>query len=533
MTTKASPATLSSVQWTFPTVAAMQAETRIVAGDLVQTAGYRAAGDGGGAVYLIAATSGANNGGSKLATFSALLQANMTAAFMSSPLQWGAYGDGATDDAAAIQAWITHLASLTNGAGLIKSKAIYDFKGRRYALASGITFPSTINGAVVRDASFVAIGTWTSTNYLVTNGAGYSDFYSISLGCAKKCRGWNDAAGSGRCRFYSLQIYKMSDVGYHKSAGGGETRHYGTQITEYLTSDAEFATQANFVATGILINESDCKFVSCNIRWCGTCVEWTTGVQMFYDCHFVQGTAGAYARTNGRIFYQAPGSTGELFTYGCYFDNGYSEFHSDKINLDGHVVFDPADAAITDFFKFYAYQIGTPECRATANLRTNQWNNTANLFNWVVNGAFTWADDYSVLVSRLNGVMGSGGHVARVIALQNITEELSSNFNGNARAVTSGNIRALTGYKDRNTTGTVSMGSQGDNAYVGAPDGFLILNTMGIEFPGGVRSIVGDGSPEGAVTAPVSSRYYRRDGGAGTSFYVKESGSGNTGWVAK
>jgi hypothetical protein len=43
----------------------------------------------------------------------------------------------------------------------------------------------------------------------------------------------------------------------------------------------------------------------------------------------------------------------------------------------------------------------------------------------------------------------------------------------------------------------------------------------------------GSGTPEGAVTAPVGAIYSRTDGGAGTSFYVKESGTGNTGWVAK
>jgi hypothetical protein len=43
----------------------------------------------------------------------------------------------------------------------------------------------------------------------------------------------------------------------------------------------------------------------------------------------------------------------------------------------------------------------------------------------------------------------------------------------------------------------------------------------------------GTGTPEGVVTAPVGDRYRREDGGAGTSFYVKESGTGNTGWVAK
>lgn len=43
----------------------------------------------------------------------------------------------------------------------------------------------------------------------------------------------------------------------------------------------------------------------------------------------------------------------------------------------------------------------------------------------------------------------------------------------------------------------------------------------------------GTGSPETVVTAPVGSLYSRSDGGAGTSFYVKETGTGNTGWVAK
>jgi len=43
----------------------------------------------------------------------------------------------------------------------------------------------------------------------------------------------------------------------------------------------------------------------------------------------------------------------------------------------------------------------------------------------------------------------------------------------------------------------------------------------------------GTGSPEGVVTAPIGSRFSRTDGGAITSLYVKESGTGNTGWVAK
>ncbi len=43
----------------------------------------------------------------------------------------------------------------------------------------------------------------------------------------------------------------------------------------------------------------------------------------------------------------------------------------------------------------------------------------------------------------------------------------------------------------------------------------------------------GTGTPEGAVTAPVGSAYLRKDGGAGTTLYIKQSGTGNTGWVGK
>lgn len=43
----------------------------------------------------------------------------------------------------------------------------------------------------------------------------------------------------------------------------------------------------------------------------------------------------------------------------------------------------------------------------------------------------------------------------------------------------------------------------------------------------------GTGSPEGTQAGVVSSVWYRTDGGTATTMYVKESGTGSTGWVAK
>lgn len=49
----------------------------------------------------------------------------------------------------------------------------------------------------------------------------------------------------------------------------------------------------------------------------------------------------------------------------------------------------------------------------------------------------------------------------------------------------------------------------------------------------GPLDMAGTGSPEGVIAAPIGSSYRRIDGGAGSTLYVKESGTGNTGWVPK
>lgn len=47
------------------------------------------------------------------------------------------------------------------------------------------------------------------------------------------------------------------------------------------------------------------------------------------------------------------------------------------------------------------------------------------------------------------------------------------------------------------------------------------------------KLIVGAGTPQGVVAAVVGSVFLNRTGAAGTTFYVKESGTGTTGWVGK
>lgn len=45
-------------------------------------------------------------------------------------------------------------------------------------------------------------------------------------------------------------------------------------------------------------------------------------------------------------------------------------------------------------------------------------------------------------------------------------------------------------------------------------------------------SYTGAGSPESVITASIGAVYTRTDGSTGTTLYIKQSGTGNTGWVA-
>ena len=79
-------------------------------------------------------------------------------------------------------------------------------------------------------------------------------------------------------------------------------------------------------------------------------------------------------------------------------------------------------------------------------------------------------------------------------------------------------------------------GTFGDNIVVYSNAGVRPSGTAGANyrnFAGVVMDAWGASSPEGAVAAGIGSTFMRTDGGANTTLYVKESGTGDTGWVAK
>lgn len=87
-----------------------------------------------------------------------------------------------------------------------------------------------------------------------------------------------------------------------------------------------------------------------------------------------------------------------------------------------------------------------------------------------------------------------------------------------------GSTNVIWRVQDRGTT-RVQLGASGDVDFSHA----IRIGGIG----SGPRIASGAGSPEGAQAAPVGSLWLRTDGGSGTAMYVKESGTGTTGWVPK
>ena len=79
----------------------------------------------------------------------------------------------------------------------------------------------------------------------------------------------------------------------------------------------------------------------------------------------------------------------------------------------------------------------------------------------------------------------------------------------------------------------VTVGAGGTNTrnrmIGGNIDRTVFINAAGIL----LRDLSGAGTPEASVVGTIGSTFRRTDGGAATSFYVKESGVSNTGWVGK
>ena len=100
-------------------------------------------------------------------------------------------------------------------------------------------------------------------------------------------------------------------------------------------------------------------------------------------------------------------------------------------------------------------------------------------------------------------------------------------------------FNAVSGFSKLSVTGNSFNGLTPITLTGGASAGSGVVfsgNDDGVDYQdyaNNISSRLGAGTPEGSVTAGIGSVYRRTNGGSSTTLYVKESGTGNTGWVAK
>lgn len=150
---------------------------------------------------------------------------------------------------------------------------------------------------------------------------------------------------------------------------------------------------------------------------------------------------------------------------------------------------------------------------ATGTLPTGSGSNMQNGDNFLSGGNVTLGTSSSVVSAASTIPMYLRGAVAN-------NSSAVGNWLGNSTTLTTAGGRIAGFCTDTPQTHAVPKSYVGiDGSYEFAAAGNKILS--------------GTGSPETVVTAPTGSFFLRTDGGANTTMYVKESGAGNTGWIAK
>ena len=128
-----------------------------------------------------------------------------------------------------------------------------------------------------------------------------------------------------------------------------------------------------------------------------------------------------------------------------------------------------------------------------------------------------------------DGLTAGTGSIYGIYVRQD--DGLLGNFIAKDNSITFSGTRDQTGITVFGGSGTPTMiGGEISGNVVSITD--AATNKYAISTSAQIYYDQDEDTPEGRVYAPVGKMFFQTNGGAGTSFYVKESGTGNTGWAS-
>jgi len=448
---------------------------------------------------------------------------------------YGAKGDGATDDTAAIQSVIDTLGP-TGGTIL--------FPAGNFICASTLTV-----AAAQRGVNFVGLGGKssgaTTETMLTYTGAGTS-FISARNTSAFSIENiyilYNNASFTGI----------LIDV---RGGNGGPDAAYGVIRDCHLVKSGSGGSAAALIALSknIIMKIENCMLSGGDVQILGrddSTTDYCNGLEIDH-CTFRNAAVAAIKNAgeawsiNNCIFETIAGGKAGAYTHdagvkglgvtfdGCWFGDVTAAAGGDQITWSGDglnirgctlsantgsdlVVFDEngcegimingnvlgyADVAIN---------FGATTGHYDVNIQNNAYRNVTTEMN---NPPHLWsimkADGTRPAYIDKNGLLWQVRDATDGVLASTVLGDASSRFS-------------------RRTDGKMTWGNgtdAGDTFLArSAPKVFLVNNE--------VKIATGAGSPENVVTAPVGSLYLRTDGGANTTLYIKETGATNTGWQA-
>ena len=210
-------------------------------------------------------------------------------------------------------------------------------------------------------------------------------------------------------RGYNSRAFHYKGKGIRIRGASGGFSLFAPHCSEYVQSDTEFNTQANFTAIGLSVEEGDCSIINANILWnlIGVAID-PTGTTSPLQTHFINAhVVGGNPNHDGDIvpftdmILVENRSSGTNHFDVCYFDNGIIKDYKQTLNITGGHYIDNGAAILTEPKIKIIASSAAQTIAANVNIRHLAG---AATVGFVDDGANTWAGDFTTIATKFTGM---------------------------------------------------------------------------------------------------------------------------------
>jgi parallel beta-helix repeat protein len=499
---------------------------------------------------------------------------------------FGAVGDGVTDDTAAIETCIAAAgvgATIVFAPGmncLLASELDLTVSGQRL-IGYGATLTKagsfTGSGMIRCAATNVTVEGFTfngtdKTKFATITSAGAAEGFTVLNNVVYNCSYGITANSNSRIRIENNRVYQVANYAIWVQNITGTSAYTNVRVVDNNIDMSDLgsgSTQLSILVRG------DAAYPTTNVYIAGNnivqAVDPASSSALCCECRFVDnGVFQGNTCTNGSMVVSA--ASCNSFTIDNNVGTNQTFYGIEVAALSGYPMQDIVVSNNTlRGSNILNYAIGlqgfaaSNRCSITGNsisatvnfgiYVTDQWDNvsiTGNTIDISTSGSAQYGiymlgsttsqiTHVAITGNQINGnAAGEKGIYLRNVSFASVTGNEIFNWTEDPVFLyVDSTVISITGNAltpNGVNIGKTVLGTLGNRVVAYGNAGYRLTGTIGANIQNynlNLYEAWGTGTPEGAVTAGVGSIYRRTDGGANTCLYIKESGTGNTGWVAK